>query len=382
MPRLSNTTETDDFAAIAAGSARRDPRYTAAEYGPDKLLSLVRLADARSIACERWFDGLPLRREQLADPDLRVSYRTAHQFICRAMRELDLPNAGLVIGREGDIGDFGLLGLAMLTSRTLGEALAAAMENYHVCGCLLDLAIEPAGAGELAMVASVPFDDVELEPFFCEELFASCINVTRKLSGSAFRPLRLELRYPAPAHADEYAQLFGCPLRFGASRNRMLFETRWLDHPLSGHNPLTTSQALALCAQRLAPEHAVPRQEIVVAVERLLRERLDQHPRLADVARVLNLSERTLRRKLAESGQVFRDLYDSIRAEHATQLLLERRLSVAEVGVKVGFDDPREFRRAFKRWTGMVPKMARGGAVVQPAVRSSVEPVRELEALG
>lgn len=354
MPKLSNSAGTDDFCA------RRDPRCTAAEYGPDKLLSLVRLADARGSDCEPWFDGLPLRRAQLADPDLRVSYRTAHLFIRRAMQALALPDAGLVIGREGDIGDFGLLGLAMLTSRTLGEALAAAMANYHVCGCLLELAVEPAGAGELALVASVPFDDAELEPFFCEELFASCVNVTRRLSSAGFRPLRLELRYPAPDYADEYARLFDCPLRFGAPRNRMLIDARWLDHPLAGHNPLTASQALALCAQRLAPpERGAARQEIVVAVERLLRERLDQHPRLGDVARMLNLSERTLRRKLAESGQVFRELYDGIRAEHAMRLLIERRLSVAEVGVQVGFDDPREFRRAFKRWTGMSPQQAK-----------------------
>jgi transcriptional regulator GlxA family with amidase domain len=48
-----------------------------------------------------------------------------------------------------------------------------------------------------------------------------------------------------------------------------------------------------------------------------------------------------------------------VRAERALQLLQAGALSVAEVGSAVGFDDPREFRRAFKRWTGMPPRAAR-----------------------
>ncbi|NMW24829.1 AraC family transcriptional regulator, partial [Rhodanobacter denitrificans] len=41
------------------------------------------------------------------------------------------------------------------------------------------------------------------------------------------------------------------------------------------------------------------------------------------------------------------------------QLLQAGTLSVAQVGNEAGFSDPREFRRAFKRWTGMPPQDAR-----------------------
>jgi AraC-like DNA-binding protein len=97
-------------------------------------------------------------------------------------------------------------------------------------------------------------------------------------------------------------------------------------------------------------------------VERLLRSRLRQPPKLNDVARTLNLSERSLRRRLAESGRIFREIHDRVRAERALQLLQAGVLSVAEVGSEVGFSDPREFRRAFKRWTGMAPQDARHAA--------------------
>ncbi|HKR76337.1 MAG TPA: AraC family transcriptional regulator ligand-binding domain-containing protein, partial [Rhodanobacter sp.] len=269
---------------------------------------------------------------------------------------------GLRIGREGTIGGFGLLGLAMMTSRTFGEAMLAGIAHHKICGCLLDLAFEVAGEHEVALVARPRFADTDLLPFFCEELFASCLMIARELVGPALNPARVEFAYARPAHAAEYATLFDCELRFDAPECRLLIATHWLAQPLPGHNPLTAKQALALCAQQLTPDGGEPHQEIVAAVERLLRSRLRQQPTLNDVARTLNLSERSLRRRLTESGRVFREIHDRVRAERALQLLQAGALSVAEIGGEVGYSDPREFRRAFKRWTGMAPQEARRAA--------------------
>src|SRR5574337_1036064 len=320
--------------AAAAAVAADHLRYTAAEFPPNKLLYLCQLADQRGIDSRPWFAGLSLNRAQIADPALRVSYRQASTFVRRALDGLDVPDAGLRIGREGTIGSF-----------------------------LLDLSFEPVGEHAIALVATPQFDDQALLPFFCEELFASSTMISRELVGPELRPLRVELSYPRPAHAHDYADLFQCELQFDAARCRLLIETRWLAHPLPGYNPLTAKQALALCAQQRTPDGGEPHQEIVAAVERLLRTRLRDQPKFNDVARTLNLSERSLRRKLAESGRIFREIHDRVRAERAVQLLQGGALSVAEIGSEVGFNDPREFRRAFKRWTGMVPQQARRTAM-------------------
>ncbi len=348
-----------------AAPAIDDPRYTAAEFPTNKLLYLVQLADACGVNCRAWFAGLGLDRAQLADPALRVSYRQAATFVQRALAALDaagVGDAGLRIGREGSIGGFGLLGLAMMTARTLGEAMQAGIAHHKICGCLLDLAFEAVDERSVALVASPLFDDTALLPFFCEELFASSTMIARELVGAELRPLRLELAYPRPRYAAAYTQLFGCELRFDAPRCRLLIDTRWLAHPLPGYNPLTAQQALALCAQQRTADGGEPHQEIVAAVERLLRQQLRQQPTLTEVARTLNLSERSLRRRLTESGRVFREIHDRVRAERALQLLQAGALSVAEIGSEVGFSDPREFRRAFKRWTGMAPQEARRAA--------------------
>lgn len=345
--------------ATSSTLATDDPRYTVAEFPSNKLLYLAQMADAQGIDCRPWFAGLALTRVQIADPALRVSYRQASTFVRRALQALNVPDAGLRIGREGTVGGFGLLGLAMMTSRSFGEAMKTGIEHHKICGCLLDLALEPVSEREVALVVWPQFGDNELLPFFCEELFASCLMIARELVGPTLRPLRVELSYPQPAYAHEYADLFQCELRFGAAQSRLLISTQWLAQPLPGYNPLTAKQALALCAQQLTPNGGEPHQEIVAAVERLLRSQLRQQPKLNEVARTLNLSERSLRRKLAESGRIFREIHDRVRAERALQLLQAGVLSVADIGSEVGFNDPREFRRAFKRWTGMAPQDAR-----------------------
>ncbi len=345
--------------AANTAPALDDPRYTAAEFPPNKLLYLAQLAEQRGIDSRPWFAGLALSRNQIADPALRVSYRQASTFIRRALQSLDVPDAGLRIGREGTVGGFGLLGLAMMTSRTFGESMQSGIRYHKICGCLLDLSFEAVSEQAVALVATPQFGDIELLPFFCEELFASSTMIARELVGPELRPLRVELSYPRPDYADDYTALFQCELEFDAPRNRMLLDTRWLGQPLPGYNPLTAKQALALCAQQRTPDGGEPHQEIVAAVERLLRSQLPQQPKLHDVARTLNLSERSLRRKLAESGRIFREIHDRVRAERALQLLQSGTLSVAEIGMEVGFNDPREFRRAFKRWTGMPPQSAR-----------------------
>ena len=89
---------------------------------------------------------------------------------------------------------------------------------------------------------------------------------------------------------------------------------------------------------------------------------------MPQVARLLNVSTRTYRRRLAEQGTSFQDLLDTVRAEYATRLLRDRRLPIASVAYRVGFSDPSNFRRAYRAWTGRKPSQVRSDA---PPVRAS-----------
>lgn len=337
-----------------------DARLTEPVIATNILSALAAEADAQGIECRRWFSGLGLSREQINDASVRVSYRQARLVLKRALRSLPGSDLGLSVGRRQNIGNFGVLGLAMLTARTFGDALAISVEHHAITGSLVDLDIEPIDADQVAIVVRQRHPDADLLPFLCEELFSSSLMVCRTLVGDQFRPRRLELSYPAPAHAEQYVSLFQSVVRFGARHNRAIIDRRWLDHVMPTYNPITSQQAVALCEAQSAA--VAPSTEITGSVERLLRRDVGKQPTLAEIADTLHLTERTLRRQLTAAGIGFRELHDRVRSAHATELLRHHELTIADIGNAVGFRDVREFRRAFKRWTGMAPRTMRDAA--------------------
>ncbi|KFN42434.1 AraC family transcriptional regulator [Arenimonas oryziterrae] len=338
-----------------------DARLTEAVITTNILSCLAEVAEERGLDCRHWFSGLGLTREQIHDASVRVSYRQARLVLKRALRSLTDPGLGLDVGSRQNIGNFGVLGLAMMTARTFGDALAISVEHHRITGSLVDLDFEALDATRIAIIVRQRYPDADLLPFLCEELLSSSLMVCRTLVGESFRPRLMELAYPAPAHADRYAALFGCEVRFGALESRAIIDTRWLEFALPTYNPITAQQSLALCEAQSA---ALPAQnEITDAVARLLRSRLAHNPMLADIASTLNLTERTLRRQLTAAGVGFKQLHDRIRSEHATGLLQKADLTIAEIGTAVGFRDVREFRRAFKRWTGVPPRAMRNAGL-------------------
>jgi AraC-like DNA-binding protein len=91
--------------------------------------------------------------------------------------------------------------------------------------------------------------------------------------------------------------------------------------------------------------------ETLSAVAQRDGERLRQR----ELATRINLSERTLRRRLGKLDTSFRTVSDAARYAKAKELLARPGTTIAEVAQAVGYSDARAFRRAFKRWSGELP---------------------------
>ncbi len=317
------------------------------------------LQDARLLGInpDPWFAGLRLGLAEVQSPEARISYRQASEVIRRALRTLPA-DIGLTLGSRQNGGNFGLIGLAMKTSRDFGQAVAIGLEYQRNQGPMLELRLEPGTSdGPLVIAAVAPEGQDDLLPFLCEEMFASLLMLGRELAGPDFGPVRVELAYDAPAYRDRYTALFGCEVVFKQARNALVVDKRWLALQFPSYNPVTSQFALTMCRAQLAA--AGPEGEYTVAVERSLRKLLGENPQMETIATQLHLSERSLRRHLSDEDTSFSAIHDRIRAERALELLGNPAHSIAHVGSQVGFHDVREFRRAFKRWTGSTPSEAR-----------------------
>ena len=100
-------------------------------------------------------------------------------------------------------------------------------------------------------------------------------------------------------------------------------------------------------------DHAQTSSQVRTAIIRRLP---DGEPRRSEIARVLEMSERTLQRRLEAERTSFQRLMDDTRRELAEQYLGQADLSLVDVAYLLGFGDQSSFFRASKRWFGTSPR--------------------------
>ncbi|MBS0226426.1 MAG: AraC family transcriptional regulator [Proteobacteria bacterium] len=328
-----------------------DLQQIAPQVSPQMLVGLLDLAGEFGVAPERLCAGLALDIEDLRRGE-QLSDRQAWRIIRRALQLTGRPDLGLELGRRENLSHFGLPGFAMSTARNYGEAAEIAVRYQAQTGAVTNVTLEEDGDC-LALVISSRMHDASMLPFLIEEVCASVLAISRILIGDHFRPHAVELAYPAPAYAERYGELFASPVHFGLARNRFLVARHWLQSPISTHSAAMSSQLRTLLDQGANAKDALSHP--MTAVEQALQRSGNATLSIEQVARSLELSVRTLRRRLSEAGTSFRAISDRVHAEAARRLLCEEGMTVAATSKQLGFSDSRAFRRAFKRWLGLLP---------------------------
>jgi len=103
-------------------------------------------------------------------------------------------------------------------------------------------------------------------------------------------------------------------------------------------------------ARYIVPSHLARSSTEVAAAERWIRRHLREPFGIADLARGVGTSPRTLARRLVDAtGSGPLAFVRRIRVDAARHLLTTTRLSVDEISSRVGYEDPTSLRRAFAR---------------------------------
>jgi AraC-like DNA-binding protein len=148
--------------------------------------------------------------------------------------------------------------------------------------------------------------------------------------------------------------VFGVAPEFGAPRNVAVLEAAALDLPLPQADELTAAMTERQC-RKLVKQRRSRAGVAGVVRDELVRTPGDM-PALDEVAERLAVSERTLRRRLADEGTSFRALVDEVRSALAEELLSTGSLSVEQVARRLGYAETASFTHAFTRWKGVSPR--------------------------
>ncbi|TBL78933.1 helix-turn-helix transcriptional regulator [Paenibacillus thalictri] len=168
---------------------------------------------------------------------------------------------------------------------------------------------------------------------------------------------------PIPARSVEFAHsmgdvqaleaYFGCPIRIGATANRLTLHRSDLDRPFVSYNKELLEILTPVLDQTLDEHRSRSIPEVVkwILKRSLSRGRLD----IRDVASELGMSDRTLQRRLTEEGATFKQLLTQARHEQAREYLANPKLEIKEVAFLIGYEDQNSFYRAFRLWEGDTP---------------------------
>jgi AraC-like DNA-binding protein len=277
------------------------------------------------------------------------------------------PGLGFYLGLKKRASAYGYLGFAAQSARTLREVLEIAIQYAPVFSTALtiDLSID----GKLASLRVE--EHAQFGP--ARDIVLISMMLGLQTVGASLTGLGggrgLEFAIPEPDYYPRFAHV-APNSRFGQPVNRLLIDAAMLDHPIITADATGLQLARQLCERAL--DELGFDAGLLDRVRRLIPSDQGGFRSLEQVATLVHLSPRTLKRRLAAQGVSFSALLDRERREKALVLLRSSRLGIDMVAERLDYSSASTFVRAFHRWTGTTPAAYRrerwkGAAALRPS---------------
>lgn len=278
--------------------------------------------------------------------DERISWPQFSALIRESRNEICEPALGLYLGSQLTITTHGLLGLAAMSSATLGDAGRLACQYVATRTPLVSLTLEKKGS-----LACLTLDELyalgDVRATFLEAVAVTLIAVLQFVSGGRARLMQANFAFQTPDYGDLYEAFFPCKVRFDQTANQLLLPWEDLAIPSQLADQQVQKQAAQQCEQQL--QQWAKTQNYSGQIQLMLARAKGRFPTFDQVAGELAMSPRTLRRRLAEEGTTYQTLLENWRQDMAHQYLLTTRLSVQQISYLLGYNDPANFGRAFRK---------------------------------
>lgn len=305
---------------------------------------------------EQLFSGLDLCSEQLHDEDFRLSIEQHERFILRVLEITEDPHFAVRLGKMQDPSEPNLAILTVANSGRISRALHMIMRYNKIFTRVFSIrSVETEDHAVMVVDSHLENDRVIYFAMSAFVLFLD--NFFLEVLEGKHLVQRVELAISEPGGFADVRGEFSFPMVFDKPKNRIYFNDEFLDQPMRQADPKTVRLLIEMSDRQL--EESDAEMSFVGAVKSVVIDQIASPPKLDDAAKILGVSSRGLRRKLADSGTSYQKILDSVRLKMATKLLKETNSPVASIAYELGFDNASDFGRAFKRWSNLSPSAVR-----------------------
>lgn len=245
---------------------------------------------------------------------------------------------------------FGVVSYSMITSPTLAKGFAL-LAKYNKVRGICDFSEHK---DDKHVIIGFDWPVQNLPKHHCESALVYLVSLFRWVTDSDIHPVMVSFRFPRPVYAPLLEQFFGCSVGFGQSRESLVVATEDFNRPIVWHNSELNKTFVGSATQRISSKRKDERfsdKVRAVIIEMLAL----NNPVAADVAQNLNVSLRTLHRKLKNEQTSFQQQLDEVRKSQSLALIAVEGVEFKEVAYRLGYANLSAFYRAFNRWTGTTP---------------------------
>lgn len=297
-----------------------------------------------------------LSPQLLADPAALLSARDYDALAVALQDRLNDPALGLHIGEMMRTDMLDTVGLLVATAPDFREAMSQFLRFKPLVNPCGDLSLQEEGTVARLICHISPEQGLSGHFHYAEMYFSTAINLTRALSEREVRVYQVDFTHDASPWQEDCRRIFGADVefRFNAPENVMAFERDLLDEPLPSQAPAFNQQLEQLAQRQLAelPQGDTATAAVLRILEELMGKRVLD---IEEVARLLDITPRTLQRRLQDEDTTYLALRDHVRHRHAQRYLRDPAMSIDRTAELLGFSEPANFYRAFKAWSGVSP---------------------------
>lgn len=314
---------------------------------------LISFLSERGFGSSNLFRGTDLTAESIKLPG-GLPADSLNKVFSRALELTNDPQLGAILGSRINIISQGIFGYAIMTSSTRHDSLKLLIRYSRslVPSLRVSFDISDGRAWIRARGENIP---KALANLYVELVFFTIVYSGHILVGhSSLNKPRLDLDYEPEGDLSIWYTAFGSDLNFNSNECSLSFPETSLSTPISTANPIARDIFLRECDRLVSPRKFGG--TVHERVKQCLLRSGSEFPAADIIAQQLNMSESTMQRKLKHEGWRFQQLLDEVRLTLAREYLNSTNLSVLEISLLLGFSDGPNFRRSFKRWTGMTPQ--------------------------
>ena len=325
------------------------------------VLLLVRAIDSYGVDSSDLFSQVGLDYSKLKDPLGRYPFEAVNNLWALASEVIDDPCFGLKVATFWHPTSYSALGYSWLASNSLEDAFMRSSRYARIVNTsAIDIMEYRTTTDSYCII--IHNDRLKPPPVApaVEYSVAMILVMCRAAYGPGLDPLRVSFQHKRPENADCFTDFFDAPVGFSQANNAVWLDPEVVTTPLATANPELVRISDQVVTDYLAH---LDRSDLSMQVQSKLIERLPSGQVNEEmIASAINVSQRSLQRKLKEQGVSFTQLLEDTRRDLGLQYVRDPQRSFNEIAFLLGFAEPGNFTRAFKRWYGKSPSQYRESA--------------------